>query len=295
MRTAPQHRNSAPGGYGAFGDQFAANAAKPRDHSVDQWIVGGAVDLRNLSPVLDRGEHADFPIGDMPGKDDHPAPRGDGPINVLKAVRLDAPAGVEDADSAQMRIFGRDPAEIVPHAGNDLRDPGFRNIGQRAGDVEPDAFGDAETRADRARQCAADRRRPIDRQQSERAKAQRRPPALQSVHETDRLPRTRSGPLTRLARSALSPAVRERVDQASGGLVREGGFPISWHRLSRTNDAAEHLCECRRVAPTDFDLENLDRGSLCSGHSDDVFCGRDEAGLRPLGGTEQPVNFAGAV
>ena len=73
-------------------------------------------------------------------------------------------------------------------------DPGFRKLGQRAADVEPGAFGDAEPGADRARQCAADRRRPIDRQQSERAKAQRRSPALQSVGETDELPRTRSGP-----------------------------------------------------------------------------------------------------
>ena len=78
------------------------------------------------------------------------------------------------------------------------------------------------------------------------------------------------------------------------GLVGEGGFPISRHRLSRTDDAAEHLCERRGVAPADFDLENLDRGPLCSRHSDDVFCGRDEAGLRPLGGAEQPVDFAGA-
>ena len=112
MRTAPQHCNSAPGGHSAFGDQLAANAAKPCDHAIDQRIVGGAVDLRDVNPVLDRGEHADFPIGDMPGEDDHAAPRGNRPIHVLEAVRLDTPAGFEDADL-------RADADIRPRPGRD--------------------------------------------------------------------------------------------------------------------------------------------------------------------------------
>jgi hypothetical protein len=61
----------------------------------------------------------------MPGEDDHAAPGSDRPIYVLKAVRLDAPAGIEDEDFTQMRILRRDPAEIVPHAGNDVGDLRF--------------------------------------------------------------------------------------------------------------------------------------------------------------------------
>src|SRR5205085_644813 len=92
MRTTPQHRDGAPGGDGSFGDQFAAAAAETVDDAVHERIVGGAVDLRDRDPVLDRGEHGDLPIGDMPGEDDHAAPRGDRPIDVLDAVRLDSAA-----------------------------------------------------------------------------------------------------------------------------------------------------------------------------------------------------------
>jgi hypothetical protein len=61
------------------------------------------------------------------------------------------------------------------------------------------------------------------------------------------------------------------------------------------NDGSEQLYESSRISPVDFDLENLDGGPHCNGHSDDVFCSRDEAGLRLLGGAEQPVDLAGAV
>ena len=188
MLTTPQHRDGAPGGDGSFGDQFAAPAAETVDDAVHERIVGGAVDLRDRDPVLDRGEHGDLPIGDMPGEDDHAAPRGDRPIDVLDAVRLDAAAGFEHADLMQMRILGRDPAEIVPNTGNDVFDLGFRKPGQGAADVEPGAFGNAEPGTDRAGQRAADRRRPIERQQSQPTKAQHRPPTLQSVSEADRPP-----------------------------------------------------------------------------------------------------------
>ena len=82
-----------------------------------------------------------------------------------------------------MRILRRDPAEIFPHAGYYVGDLGFRKLGHGAGDVEPGAFGNAEPRADRACQRTADCGGPIERQQSEGAKAQRRSPALHSVHE----------------------------------------------------------------------------------------------------------------
>ena len=41
---------------------------------------------------------------------------------MLKAMRLDALARFEDADFPQMRVLGRDAAEIVPIAGDDTRD-----------------------------------------------------------------------------------------------------------------------------------------------------------------------------
>ncbi len=156
MRTTPQHRDRAPGGDAAFGDQFAAAAAETGDHTVHQRIVGGAVDLCDRDPVLDRREHRDLPIGDMPGEDDHAAPRRDRPIYVLEAVRLDAAAGFEHADLTQMRILGRDPAEIVPHLRNDVRDFVVCEFRQGSPDVEPGAFGNPEPRADEARRRAAD-------------------------------------------------------------------------------------------------------------------------------------------
>jgi hypothetical protein len=46
--------------------------------------------------VLGPGKHADLPIRDMAGEDDHPPPGRDCTIDMLKAVRLDAPARLED-------------------------------------------------------------------------------------------------------------------------------------------------------------------------------------------------------
>ena len=113
-------------------------------------------------------------LNDMAGKYDHTAPAGHRPVHVLKAVRLDPSGGVEDADFAQMRIFGGDPAEIIPHRGDDARNLGFGQRGQGAGKVEPGAFGDAEPRTDGARQGAAHRRRPVERQNPEYAEEQGR-------------------------------------------------------------------------------------------------------------------------
>ena len=43
-----------------------------------------------------------------------------------------------------MRVFGRDTAEIVPHAGDDARDRGLRKLGKGAANVAPSMFGDAQ-------------------------------------------------------------------------------------------------------------------------------------------------------
>ena len=47
--------------------------------------------------MLGPGKHADLPIRDMAGEDDHLPPGGDSTIDILEAVRLDAPARREDA------------------------------------------------------------------------------------------------------------------------------------------------------------------------------------------------------
>ena len=49
-----------------------------------------------------------------------------------------------------MRIFGRDAAEIVPHAGDDARDLGLRKLGKGSADVAPSMFRDAQKRANTA-------------------------------------------------------------------------------------------------------------------------------------------------
>ena len=133
MRATAQRRDRLPRGYGALWNEFAPIAAEPRDHAVHQRIVGGSVDLGNRDPVLDAGKHADLPIGDMSGEDNHPAPGGDRPIDMLEAMRLNPPARFENADFAQMRIFGGDAAEIIPHAGDNPSDLGLGKLGERRG------------------------------------------------------------------------------------------------------------------------------------------------------------------
>jgi hypothetical protein len=55
-----------------------------------------------------------------------------------------------------MRAFGRDAAEIVPHAGDHARDLDLRKFGKGAADVAPSMSGDAQKRADAAGQCTAE-------------------------------------------------------------------------------------------------------------------------------------------
>ena len=117
------------------------------------------------------------------------------------------PARLEDADLAQMRVFGRDPAEIVPHASYDRRAiSASESSGKARREIAPGAFGNAEARADDARQRSADRRRPVERQQSEQGEKERRPPGLQTMRKIEARhphPPSPSG-------LAASPAVRER-------------------------------------------------------------------------------------
>src|SRR6266851_3631813 len=79
---APQRRKGPARGNGAFRDELALGPAKPRDHAVDQRIVGGAVDLRDIDAVLPGGERGDLPIAEMPAKDYHLASRRDGAVEM---------------------------------------------------------------------------------------------------------------------------------------------------------------------------------------------------------------------
>ena len=92
-------RNSsrATCGYCTLGNEFAAIAAEPRDHAVHQRIVESAVDLGDRDSMLGPGKHADLPIGDMAGEDNHPPSGRDCSVNMLEAMRLDAPARFKDA------------------------------------------------------------------------------------------------------------------------------------------------------------------------------------------------------
>src|SRR5215471_10128472 len=97
MRAATQYGDGAPGGNGALRDQLSTAAAEAGNHAVDQRIIGGAVDLGNGNPILDGGEHSDFPVGDVAGEDDHPAPCRNCAVHMFEAERLDAPVGIEDS------------------------------------------------------------------------------------------------------------------------------------------------------------------------------------------------------
>src|SRR4051812_49103526 len=152
MRATTQRRDRLPRGYRALWNEFALIAAEPRNHAVHQRVVGGSVDLGNRDPMLGAGKHADLPIGDMSGEDDHPATGGDRPIDMLEAMRLNPPSRLENADSAQMRIFGGNAAEIIPHGDDNPPDLGLGKLGESAAEVAPGKFGNTEKRPNVARQ-----------------------------------------------------------------------------------------------------------------------------------------------
>ena len=63
-----------------------------------------------------------------------------------------------------MRVFGREAAEIVPHAGDDTRDLDPRKLGKGAADVAPSMFGDAQKGPNAACQRTAEGGSAIERQ-----------------------------------------------------------------------------------------------------------------------------------
>src|SRR5215471_8035070 len=56
---------------------------------------------------------------------------------MLEAIRIDAPACFTDAYFPQVRIFGRDAADITPHAADEVCDLGLGKPGKGAADVAP--------------------------------------------------------------------------------------------------------------------------------------------------------------
>src|SRR5438477_12516948 len=128
MPAAPQCRDGAARGNRALRDQLAAAAAQACDDAVDQWVVRGAVDLRDVEPVWGGGKPRDLPVADVAAKQDHPAAGRQRAVEMLDAARLDPAAGIEHPDMPQMRVLGGDPAEIVPHAAHDRVDPRLRYI-----------------------------------------------------------------------------------------------------------------------------------------------------------------------
>src|ERR1700751_2717745 len=164
MPAAAQRRYRPPGRDCALRDQLTGIAAEPGDHAVDQRIVRGSVNLGDRDPVLNRREHANLPIGDMAGKDDHPPAGGDGPVHVLEAVRLNPAARFEDADFAEVRVFGSHATEIVPHASDDTSNLAIGQLGEGAFDITPRAFGDPEKGADTTSYHTPEGRSAIERQ-----------------------------------------------------------------------------------------------------------------------------------
>jgi len=199
MHASMERRNRAPRGDGSLRDELVAVPAQTRDQAVDQRVVGGAVDLSDRDPVLDAGKRADLPIGDMTGKDDHPPPGSNRPVDMLEAVRLDASAWLEDADFLEVRVFCRDAAEVVPHTGNDARDFSLGKLGKSAAKIASRALGDAEKRPDAARERAAKGGGPIEREQAKDGEEKCRSPGFQAMGEADPPAATPTSALTRLA------------------------------------------------------------------------------------------------
>src|SRR6516164_8418445 len=121
----------------------------------------------------------------MAGEDDHPPPGRHRPMDMLEAMRLDAPARFKDAYFPQVRVFGRDATEIAPHAADEVRDLGLGKPGKGAADVVPSMLGNAEKGANAARQRAADGGSAVERQKLEHAEKKRGSPGLQTIGEPE--------------------------------------------------------------------------------------------------------------
>jgi len=159
----------------------ADGASRPVDNAVDNGVIGGAVDLQHVEPGLGRGGGGDLPIAEMRGEEDEPGlrrPRGD---DLAEALDDDATARLVELDLAEMRIFGDDAAEIIPHAGDDGFDTRIVELRHGAMQVDPCALAGAEARADVAGKPAAEIGGVVERQQAEKLEGKPNPDALDGV------------------------------------------------------------------------------------------------------------------
>src|SRR5438128_1031866 len=108
---------------------------------------------------------------------------------MLEAVRLDPPARFEDTYAPQVRVFGCDSAEVVPHADDDTRDLALGKLGKGATDVAPSMSGDGEKGANAARQRRADGGSAVERQKPKHAEQKCRSPGFQTIGESRRFSR----------------------------------------------------------------------------------------------------------
>src|SRR5258707_8053818 len=183
MGAAPQCGDSAARGDGAFRDELSAlgfirAAAKPGDHLVDERVVGGAVDLRDIEPVLPGRERGDLPIAEMTAEqDDRPVCR-ERLVEMVDTMHLDPAVRRKYPNARQMRVLCRDPAKIVPHAADDRLDPVSREFWHRRAQVTPRPFRYAETRSDPARKRATEPGSGFERQHPHEGEEQRRAPGL---------------------------------------------------------------------------------------------------------------------
>src|SRR5690349_742660 len=109
----------------------------------------------------------------MAGKQDHALPLGQGALDMDKTADLHPALIREHANPPQMRILGRDAAEIVPHAANDALDLIGRQIGQSGPEVTASLGRNSESGAEPAAEPPADSRRQVERQQTAEAEKQR--------------------------------------------------------------------------------------------------------------------------
>ncbi len=203
MAAVADRRDRAPRGDHALGDELAADAAAiGGDEPVDPRVVGGAIHLGDVEPALRRRHRRDLPIAVMRRDEDGGFSGRDDRIEDVVADELDASIIAIDLEFLEMRVFGDDAAEIIPHPAHHKPRLGIAEIWQCALQIDLRALGDAEARTDEPAEPAADRRGGVDRQQTEETKHQPGADRLDAMGEVAGQPR----PALRLGDGLISHA-----------------------------------------------------------------------------------------
>ena len=229
----------------------------------------------------------------MAGEDDHPAARRRrARSRCSKPCVSTRPPGSKTRILPQMRIFGRDPAEIVPHAAVMRVDLGSESSGKARRRLRRARLVMPRRGPMVARQRAAERRRPIERQQSEQRRKREPPPKpaddakIEARHPTTRplglVPRSRS------AARGLRAEIAHAIPLPRAGAGSRTRLGTGEHRQDRRNQFIERST----IVPPDLDIQRLDPAPAHRGNPDDVLGRRDERGSCPLGVAAQPVELA---